>query len=626
MTINTDLLVAAPMLQDYFVDKDTGKPLANGLVSLYRDTARSFYKNWYYQTGTPGAYTWVALDNPMNLSSVGTIQDPNGNDVIPFFYPYEENNENIKDAYYVTVYSVDENGDAAVLQFTRENFPYLPSNLNPTASNPVWRNYLLNNVYWRNVGTLDAMDVTDSIIAPSQHDGYTNGDIRFLKNVTGANDDIVFAPMTTTLDNDITPETMLSFTCSGVQNGETTKCIQYPISLHVNTLNSVSGTIIFHGQNVAGNPNNYVDLYFYQYLGTGALAQPDPILIQRVTLNTDFTRVLVPFITPSTDGLTLGGGGDDALFLRVQYPLSALCSINHTKPQIYFSTDVPDNDFDTYDQIESIINSPRTGDFKTSLNTFQPYGYVIANDGVISNAGSFTQPTGINIARRNIDTWPLFQLIWNGVSNVFAPIYNSDGTAGTIGASAYADWSANKQLTLTKALGRAALGLPTASTFTYDYTTSLLTVADATLYYVGSPVTLTNTGGALPPAFALLTVYYVIPVGSNTFKLAASYADALAGTAVAAGASDGTGTSSVNFALGGTFGEATHMQLAAEVGPHTHPTSFNATSNTGAGGTNVVISDFAGGIQTFITATANSNGSPFNVVQPSVYMNVFFKL
>ena len=43
MTINTDLLVAAPMLQNYLVDKDTGMPLVNGIVTLYKDTARKHF-------------------------------------------------------------------------------------------------------------------------------------------------------------------------------------------------------------------------------------------------------------------------------------------------------------------------------------------------------------------------------------------------------------------------------------------------------------------------------------------------------------------------------------------------------------------------------------------------------
>ena len=281
MTINTDLLVAAPMLQDYLVDKVTGFPLANGLISMYKDTARTFYKNWYYQTGVPGAYTWIPLDNPLHLSSVGTIQDPNGNDVIPFYYPFSEDNENEPEPYYVTVYSTDENGDPATLRFTRENFPFQPSNVNPTATNPTWRNYILNNVYWRNLGSQNLTLSTNTVVAPSQHEGYSDGysDIRFLKNITGATDAIAFNPMTQKLDNDVTPEYYLNFKCTALQLGETQKCIQYPVSLHVKTLQNQQATIVFQGQNVAGNTNNYVDLYVYQFLGTGAITQPAPILI-----------------------------------------------------------------------------------------------------------------------------------------------------------------------------------------------------------------------------------------------------------------------------------------------------------------------------------------------------------
>ena len=454
MAINTSLLVSAAMLQDYLVDKTTGLPLTNGLISLYKDNARSYYKNWYYQTGTPGLYTWVPLDNPLHLSSSGTIQDPNGNDVIPFYYPFQENDQNTAEAYYITVYSTDENGDPATLQFTRENFPFQPSGFLPIASNPTFRNYILNNVYWRNIGSLDAMNVLDQVIAPSQHDGFTNGDIRFRKNIIGANDDLIFSPMTTTLDDDITPEYYINFTCTGLQANETLKCIQYPISLHVKTLQNVSGTIIFQGQNVAGNPNNYVDLYFYQFLGTGALSQPDPILIKRVILGSEFQKIPVPFTFPDAESLTLGLGGDDALFLQVQYPLSVTCAINHTKPQLYLSVDVPDNDFDTYDQIETIINSPRTGDIKTSFQTSVAGGWILMDDKSIGNVASLA--TG----RANVDAWPLYSLLWTNVNNTYAPVSTGRG------ASAIADFNANKTLTLPLTLGRALASYGTGAGLT----------------------------------------------------------------------------------------------------------------------------------------------------------------
>lgn len=626
MSINTDLLIAAPMLQDYLVNKDSGLPLVGGIVSLYKDNARSYYKNWYYQTGTPGTYTWVALDNPLTLSSVGTIQDPNGNDVIPFYYPYSEDDEGQAEPYYITVYDADAMGTPTILQFTRENFPYNPSGQNSAVVNSCWRNYIINNVFWRNIGSLDAMNVTDQVICPSQHDGYTNGDIRFIKDITGGNDDLIFTPVTSSLptagtpNGAITPELMLNFICSGVQLGEGVKCIQYPASLHVKTLNSVQGSIVFYGQAASGSSNGYVDLYFYQYTGTGALASSTLSLIQRVNLNNTMQRYVVPFVTPSTDTLTaanLGKGGDDALFVRVQYPLSAVCEINHTKMQIYFSDNFPDNDFDTYDQIETIINSPRTGDYKTSLNSFQPFGYVSANNGTIGSSTSGAS------TRANSDAWPLYNLLWSGVNDTFAPVSTGRGS------TAYADFSANKTITLTKALGRVTMGLPTSSTFTYDHLTSLLTIADTTLYYVGSPVLLSNSGGGLPPAFTASTIYYVIPVSATTFKLAASYANALAGTAISAGASDGTGTQTISFALGGSFGESRHAQLLTELAAHTHnvTVSTNQSDTTvGSGHTSVGYGTNSGsGASTFTSTTTGSSAS-FNVIQPSTYLNMFIKL
>lgn len=630
MAVNPSLFIAAPMLQDYIVDKTLGTPLANGLVTLYKDTSRQVLKNWYYQTGTPGAYTYVPLDNPMNLSSVGTIQDPNGNDVIPFFYPFNEDNENEIETYYITVDSVDEDGQPALRQFTRENFPYIVQDSEPSSNTPTLRNYILNNVYWRNAGSQDLMNVTDMIIAPSQHDGYTNGDIRFIKDVTGANDDLAFTAMTTTLTGDITPEYYIDMQCSGATVGETVKCIQYPISLHVKTLQNVQFSLKLYAQNIGGSENNYLDLYIYQYTGTGALSASTLTAIGagRITLNGTMQKFVISDIFPEA-ATNLGAGGDDAFFLRIQFPLNATFHIGHTKPQIYLSevTDVPDNDFDTYDQIETIINSSRTGDIRTSLNSFQPFGWVIANDGVISNSGSFTPPSNIPVARRNIDTWPLFNLIWNNVNATFAPMYDSAGAPAARGLTAIADWNATKQMQLTRVLGRIIQGLPTSGTFTYNNGTGNLTVADASLYYVGSPVLLSNSGGALPSAFTAGTVYYAIPVSSTDFQLATSYANALNGTAITGG-TGGTGTNTVSFALGGWYGESRHTQLTGEVGAHSHVITAPRGQNHSAPlDQNVLTNDIHNGTVTSITAANNTPaGNPFNIVSPAVYYNVFIKL
>ena len=60
MPINTDLLIAAAMLQDSFVDKN-GQPMSAGVITCYQDNSRTTLKNWYYQSGLPGNYTYLSL-------------------------------------------------------------------------------------------------------------------------------------------------------------------------------------------------------------------------------------------------------------------------------------------------------------------------------------------------------------------------------------------------------------------------------------------------------------------------------------------------------------------------------------------------------------------------------------
>lgn len=70
--------------------------------------------------------------------------------------------------------------------------------------------------------------------------------------------------------------------------------------------------------------------------------------------------------------------------------------------------------------------------------------------------------------------------------------------------------------------------------------TNLITEASHGLETGDGPVQLT-TSDTLPAGLALATDYWIVKVDANTFRLAASFADALAGTAVEF-TDDGTGT------------------------------------------------------------------------------------
>jgi hypothetical protein len=124
-------------LEQYFVDKDTGEPLAFGTVEFWQDDNRVVPKLVFELTGAPPNYTYTALPNPITLSAVGTISDINGNNVALYYYPFDALG-NIQ-LYYVVI-----RNSLGVIQFTREAWPNTTSGANPAATDVGLSNELSN--------------------------------------------------------------------------------------------------------------------------------------------------------------------------------------------------------------------------------------------------------------------------------------------------------------------------------------------------------------------------------------------------------------------------------------------------------------------------------------------------
>lgn len=683
-TGNVNKLVSAAMLQDFLIDKD-GTPMSGGTITMYHDNSRTTLKNWYYQSGTPGNYTYITLPNPLTLSAAGTICDINGVDTIPFYYPWSETDENVPDPYYVTIVNY-----AMTNQITRANFPFGGSGGGPIPPTPPvtnTNNLVSNNGFWRNIQpnnvnitpfvsfnyTMQNMPVPSGgtlpsiVVAPSNHDGFRMPDVEFQKNNFSFSDSVTFTPFplsnSSVITNTVVPEYYISHTCSGSGSGETQKCYQFPIALHVNSLANAAFTFSIDAQNdplgstVPGA--NVISLFILQDTGTGGTPSPSsitPIPFFTITLNSSWQTYTVNSIFPGTAGLVLGQGGDDGLYLQVQMPLNLACKINFTAPSIYLgaSTTVPANNYQSYDEVDSIINSPRTGDIRTSLNNFYFFGWLPMNDGVIAlaNPGALTY----NV-RANSDVWPLYNLIWQlaapysasgaGTTNPLSQMYNSSG--GTVGygpnvsspTTAYSDFVANNQLSLSKMMGRVMIGsvplsallqaTPTILGFKSVVTASsssgvLFTTASSNVLnlFLGNIVTFTSTM-ALVNVIAN-AIYFVVPISGTTFHIATSFANALAGTVVGyTGPESGTVTAYLQ-QTASFEGEYTHTQLISELVSH-HHTPPNPVDT-------FVITDAAGGASLggpsgigTTGATGNTgNGNPFNVTQPGTFYNVFIKL
>lgn len=633
-------LISAAMLQDPLISK-LGLTLANGTIIFEDEFGNP--KNWYYQTGTgTGPFSYVAGANPLTLSAAGTFIDVSGNDVIPFWYPYSESDNTILQPYFIQVY--DQFG---TFQFPRTNFPFTAGGKLPVINYQTLDNLIINNRFWRNVGTVTMAAATPisnvwtyqyndigtyyyQTLAPNQHDGFSMPDINFIKNNYTAADTITFTtfPLTSggSLTNDIQPEFYINHTCSSAGTGESLKVYQFPISLHVNTLNSVDATFSIQAQAVGSSQD--LTFYIYQFLGTG-VASGSPILIGTgaVTITTTWTQYPLAFTFPATNGLTLSSTGDDALYLQIAMPLNSQCNINFTLPSIYLGNTVPQNSFSSYDVIDGIVNTPRTGDVRTSLNTFYPYGWQPMDNATIGNTNS----SGSNIGAQY---WPLYNLLWQsfdayntGTANPIAQMFSSPG-AGAMpigyGATAYADWLAGNSILLTNMLGRVILGtvpvpaLGGGFTTTFTASSNIITTTNNVAFYNGMPVTFTGTS-----TLSTSLIYYVTAFnGTTSFGLSTTFAQAMTRSSNVTVASD---SGIVIGSLVGTIeGEYAHAQLPVEVGVHSHASlagSFVTTSGS------VAVPGSGAGLGSALT-TANNQASvtPMNVTQPGVYMNIFIKL
>jgi len=166
MTLNARYITDIS-LEQYFVNKNDGTPLADGTVEFWQDDNRNVPKLVYQLSGAPPNYTYTALPDPITLSGVGTIEDNSGANVALYYYPYDANGD--VQLYYIVVR--DSNG---VVQFTREAWPNLTTESNPVAvqnspivnqlSNPQFTDVLFDSTLGLSIPVTSG--ITDVLIAP----------------------------------------------------------------------------------------------------------------------------------------------------------------------------------------------------------------------------------------------------------------------------------------------------------------------------------------------------------------------------------------------------------------------------------------------------------------------------
>ena len=209
----------------------------------------------------------------------------------------------------------------------------------------------------------------------------------------------------------------------------------------------------------------------------------------------------------------------------------------------------------------------QTGDVMWQLRGGTRPGWVRLNGRTMGNASSGATE------RANDDTEDLYTFLWNNLDNSVAPVI------GGRGATASADFAANKAITLPSMQGRAPFGLDDMGG------------AAANALQVSTTINTTNGSNT-----ATVSSVSGIGIGMYVFSAnvpAGATVTAISGTTLtlsAAATAPGTGTAArFSYApdpqgIGAAFGAATHSLSAEENGPHNHNGS---TGSTGVTTTNV---------------------------------------
>jgi microcystin-dependent protein len=136
-------------IQETIFDSITGLALADGSVYFYRQNAPSVMKDVYQRTLNPdNTFTYAVLPNPLVLSAIGTFVDDNGNNIIPFLWPFVGSPSATPpstdvDLYYIAV--VASGGSEDSPEFTVDAWPPEVSGGSSTSDNFISSDNVISN-------------------------------------------------------------------------------------------------------------------------------------------------------------------------------------------------------------------------------------------------------------------------------------------------------------------------------------------------------------------------------------------------------------------------------------------------------------------------------------------------
>lgn len=329
-TINPDYMIA-PSLQEYFVDKITGLPLANGMVYFYSDVNRTVLKPIYTLVDS-APYTYVQLPNPVPLSAVGTFTDGNNNDVLPYYFPFTDSSAMTVELYYIKVY--DMNG---TLQFTREAYPNFALNGSSNGDTDLF-NYIPNGQFLAHNNQPADDTTTPKTVAGQIVNNATGvypiapGGWFYERSIAATDVDLVTFPANPLpTDNPVaSPIFSVEVKCNSAGNA-TYKRLAIRWN-GVNTFSNSAGsqfTFSFWGENLSGGTIN-LDLNLIRFFGTGGGSGTVIDSLTTFTITNAFLETSATVVFPDNASEVMGTAGDDYIELALDFPINSAFDVKLT--------------------------------------------------------------------------------------------------------------------------------------------------------------------------------------------------------------------------------------------------------------------------------------------------------
>jgi hypothetical protein len=409
------LYVIAGSLDDYFVDKDTGLPLAGGTLQFFSDNNRSVPKDVFTISGVAPNYSYVNLGSVITLSATGNPTDGANNNIVIYYYPFD--NMGNLDLYFVECFSA-----ASVQQFTREGWPntsaevpnnqtanlvnYIP-NGQFLAHNNIAANVITETTFGQVVG--DFVEIAEGGWSFTRSSGSTAADyVQFFRF-----GNYVANPTAS-------PRYSAQIQCNSPDVSDVFKIIQVKFD-DVNKFSSDTQqyTFAFTASTVE-SANFPVSLFVVKNFGTGGSPSP-PVstLISVFTITSVNTIYQATFTFGNNSSYNIGTNNDDTVVLALNLPTNISFGLLAT-------------DFLLFSGSINVTNFPETTDRDFLARTMvvpvpDPNGYTLGLPIIQTMDGLGYDDSSVgSIVSMSIPTPPYGYLLCNG-NNYRSDAYSSDG-------------------------------------------------------------------------------------------------------------------------------------------------------------------------------------------------------